>query len=79
VLVFEVDEQFQHEIVEEEAGHFQVVDGQVALGVGPGNEPSLDIGGPFEAPDNGLNVLVPADPHATGSALAGVAKTDVGG
>jgi hypothetical protein len=38
MLVLERDELFEDEVLKEEAGHLQVVDGQVACWVGPGDE-----------------------------------------
>lgn len=36
--------------MEEEASHFQVIDGESAMGVGGGNDLFGDVGGPLDSP-----------------------------
>jgi hypothetical protein len=78
MLVLEAGEVFQNEVVEEEAGHFEVVNSQVAVRVGPGDEPGRNVGRPGEAPDDGVEVGAAAEPDSTRAAFAGVAKAYVG-
>ena len=77
VLVLQVDEEFEDQVLEKEACHFEIVDGQVAAGVLERDETILDVLRPGEAPDDGANILASADPDAAGAAFAGVAEADV--
>ena len=52
VLVFEPHQVFKDKVLEEEAGHFEVIDGEVAGGVGGRDEASGEVGRPGQAPDD---------------------------
>jgi hypothetical protein len=68
------DELFEEEVLEEEASHFQVVDGQLLR-----SDPCDYIGGPLGSPDNWFDVLEAGEPDAAGTVLAGIAVPQVGG
>ena len=62
--------------MQEDPSHFQVVDGKVAAGFIV--EGCNDVGWPRQAPNNGWQVLVAGDPHATSSVFARIAIANVG-
>ena len=73
VAVLEVNQLLQNKVVQQQAGHFQVIDREQAL-----VEQLDDFWGPLEAPDNWTESSATGHPHTPSSKLAGVAVSDVG-
>ena len=73
MTVLQVNQLLQNKIVEKEARHFKVVDGQAAL-----LEQLDNVGWPFESPDNRPKNFAARQPDAPSSKFAGVAVSNVG-
>ena len=60
--------------MEQQASHFQIVDGEVALGVVRGLETLGDVWGPLDPPHNGVELGFATEPHTACAPLAGITE-----